>query len=68
MEVPMASAKTSAIAVMKVFMTGLPWWREWLSNNVTLGALAEIEREAIHLFAFCFPQSRNGGLAFGMAT
>jgi hypothetical protein len=48
MEVPVASKKTSVIAVMKVFMAGLRWRRVWLPNTVTLDGLAEIKREAIH--------------------
>jgi hypothetical protein len=43
MEIPLASAMTSASAVMKVFMAGL---RRRLT--VTVAALAEIQREAIH--------------------
>jgi hypothetical protein len=48
MEVPVASKKTSVITVMKVFMAGLRWSRNGLSNNGTLCGLAEIKREAIH--------------------
>ena len=46
----MASTKTMAIAVMKVFMAGLRWClTSAASNNVNLGARAEIQREAIHI-------------------
>ena len=45
----MASTKTMAIAVMKVFMAGLRWClTSAASNNVNLGARAEIQREAPH--------------------
>ena len=45
-----ASTKTMAIAVMKVFMAGLRWClTSAASNNVNLGARAEIQREAPHI-------------------
>jgi hypothetical protein len=46
MEIPLASAKMTTNAVMKVFMAGLGWCSaEWLWNTVTVGALAKNELE-----------------------
>ena len=47
-EVPVASEKTIASAVMKAFMAGLRCCLHDRSNDVTIDALAEIEREAFH--------------------
>jgi hypothetical protein len=49
-EVTVASVKTMAIAVMKVFMAGLRWYlTNAASNNVNLGGRTEIQREATHI-------------------
>ena len=43
------ASAASAKLVMKAFTAGLLLGcRDWLSNNVTLGALAEVQREAVH--------------------
>src|SRR5450755_735633 len=44
-----AARAASVATVMKVFMAGFLWGlARTASNNTTLGALLEIEREAIH--------------------
>ena len=52
MEIPLASAKMTTSAVMKVFMAGLGVWPEWLWNTVTVGARANNEREGIHTLRY----------------
>jgi hypothetical protein len=49
MEIPLASAKMTTSAVMKLFMAGLGVWPEWLWNTVTVGALTKNQHEGIHI-------------------
>jgi hypothetical protein len=62
MEIPLANAKMTTIAVMKDFMAGLDR-AEWLWNTVTISVLARNERKAftqsVIFRVFCLDPSRR---------
>ena len=62
-EVPVASEKTIASAVMKAFMAGLRCCLHDRSNDVTIDALAEIEREAFHTIPPLAPPIWRSGMS-----